>query len=1267
MIQRRRLLIPGAILGLALLGLEARGQEAPKPPKLEGLAARIGRTVAEDSGFTRTARSDEVAAFLDRASAAEHVRIERFGETVEGRPMLAAVIGRGGVASPESLDGDPRLVSLVIGNIHSGECAGKEALLRLIRELAADPKHPLLEGQVLIIAPNYNADGNERIGKEHRPGQVGPVEGMGQRPNAQDLDLNRDFVKLESPEARSLVGLMRRWDPQLFIDAHTTNGSWHQYALTYDVPHNPAAPQSLRDYLRKEMMPAVTAGLEKQGIKTFYYGNFDARQTRWSTYGHQPRYSTDYYGLRGRLAILSEAYAHLSFADRIAASHAFITACLAYAGEDKARVLALIRAADQARIAAGRAPKPDDEVSVAARIAPFKEPIKIPGYADAPKSRVARLVADAAAAVGQTIDLSEPRDYEVEFWGDYKSVARRRRPFAYVIPYDQSRVADRLLMHGVRLERLAAAAELEVEVDRIDRKTRARQSFQRHRLMSLATTPRRERRTLAEGAYLVRLDQPLAQLIMYLLEAESDDGLVTWNFFDHALRRGEDYPVLRIPAAAELETRPVTAVAPAQRLDLEQIYGAEGRVPFGGSDLASFQWLPGGGRYLKSRGERVRRVEAETGAEEAGFDQERMAETLAALPSIDAATARGLSRRRHRLSPDGLAVVFEHADDLFYYHFRERRALRLTRGPEPELYVDFSPDGAFVSFVRGHNLWLSDTRAGAERALTKDGTAEVLYGELDWVYQEEVYGRGRFKAYWWSPDSKRIAFLKLDERPVRAYTITDHIPVRGRLEVMRYPKAGDPNPEVALGVIPAAGGGITWVEHEQYEALDHLIVSVSWTPDGGRVIYQVQDRAQTWLDLRQADPRRGASKRLLRETSPAWVSQLGDPTWIGPDRFLWLSERSGHRHLYDISDGGQTARPITSGAWDMRGFHGIDAAQEWVYFSATKDSPIEVHGYRVPLTGGAVSRLTAEPGSHSLRFDESMSYFIDSVSAAHRPSKTHLHRADGTYLRTIEANPTDILDYYELTPPEFFEVPARDGHILQAKLIKPPNFDPSKKYPVMCYTYSGPQAPSVWRRWRGASYLWHQMLAQKGYLVWVCDNRSASSTGIKRAWPIHRDLGSNELRDLEDGLDWLKKKPWVDSERIGLWGWSYGGYMTSFALTHSKSFKMGIAGAPVTDWRNYDSIYTERYMGLPQDNPEGYRRSSVVKAAKDLHGKLLIIHGSIDDNVHMSNTLQLVEALQNSGKDFDLMIYPRNRHGVRRPAQMRHLRKLMTEYVLKNL
>ncbi|MDF1661942.1 MAG: DPP IV N-terminal domain-containing protein, partial [Planctomycetota bacterium] len=800
------------------------------------------------------------------------------------------------------------------------------------------------------------------------------------------------------------------------------------------------------------------------------------------------------------------------------------------------------------------------------------------------------------------------------------------------------------LLGELGVERLQSGQELPVEVARI-RSLRRGRPFQNHTLMSATIDWRSTTRTVKKGSYLVRTGQPLGQLIVTLLEAESSDGLLTWNFFDHCIAKGQDFPVWKLMHEVSLPASRVSRVRGKRQLNLDQIYGPR-RVNFWGQ-FGRSRWVSANEYSQNVAGQTVA-VEAGTGARK-GY--QRTGPNLAAflhIPGFSNDEAQSILRARRKSSA-------------------ETKARRLTHSAAKEQYSSFSPDGRLIAFIRNFNLYVLSVENGKEWALTTKGHGKLLHGQLDWVYQEELYGRGRFKAYWWSPKSTHIAFLRLDESPVKDYTVTDHIPVRGRLEVTSYPKAGDPLPRVSLGVVKAAGGATKWIETPKARGLERLIGKVSWSPGGEQVIYQILNRLQNHLDLRAADPRSARSWSLIEEKSKAWVEIHGDPIWLKNGDFLWQSDRSGHRHLYYYNRGQKKLKALTKGPWNVRRVHGLDLREQWIYFSGTKDSAIESHGYRVLINGQKLKRLTKLGESHSLQFNSSKTHFIASSSSAHRPPHQSLFKNSGAFVRSLEPNYENVLDAYAISKPEFMKVPTKDGTLLNGMLIKPPHFNPKKKYPVLCYVYSGPGAPSVWNRWGGSRTLWHQMLAQEGYCVWVCDNRSANPTGIKNTWPIYRDMGSKELADIEDGLNFLGKKGFVDMKRIGIWGWSYGGYMTSYALTHSKMFKMGIAGAPVTDWRNYDAIYTERYMGLPQDNAEGYRSSSVVKAAGKLSGSLLLIHGSIDDNVHLSNTLQLAEALQKAGKHFEMMVYPRNRHGISRPGQSRHLRELMTRFIRKNL
>jgi dipeptidyl-peptidase-4 len=572
-----------------------------------------------------------------------------------------------------------------------------------------------------------------------------------------------------------------------------------------------------------------------------------------------------------------------------------------------------------------------------------------------------------------------------------------------------------------------------------------------------------------------------------------------------------------------------------------------------------------------------------------------------------------------------------------------------------------------VAFVRANNLHVVDIATQRERALTTDGNRETLNGKLDWLYQEEIYGRGFFRGYWWSPDSSRLAFLQLDERPVPEYVVVDTIPYRPTPEVTDYPKAGDPNPQVRLGIAAVSGAPIQWTDASQYANVDHLIVDVSWSPDAANVVYQVQDREQTWLDLYFADAASGRARRVLRETTKAWVNVNGSPTWLRDGSFLWLSERSGFKHLYQYRTDGTPVRPVTTGNWDVVTLYGVDEANGLVYYAANERSAIGTDLYRSSLTGSAPTRLSQPAGVHRGIFDPTFTQYVGVWSDATTPPQVRLHRNDGGEVRVIDANAVAALAQFRMSPPEFVTVPTRDGGTMDAMIIKPPDMVPGRRYPVFQHTYAGMGVPQARNSWGGSAYMFHQLLAQNGVVVWILDNRSASSKGVEAQWAVYGRLGELELRDLEDGVDWLARQPYVDASRIVLSGWSYGGFMTAYALTNSSRWAGGIAGGSVTDWRNYDTVWTERYMKTPQNNPDGYRRTAPRYAADRLTGKLLLIHGAIDDNVHAQNTEQMVYELQRAGKPFELMMYPRQRHGVTDPRLNKHLRQLMFDFTMRTV
>lgn len=493
---------------------------------LIGLLAAVGvepdelpETVAESSGFEATSTSQECDAFLRRCdAAAEHVRRLDFGLTFEGRDMGAVLVARPDAALDTR---DQRLRILIIGNIHSGECAGKEALLMLLRDLTQQPDHAWLQSAVLVLVPNYNADANDRMELDNRPGQLGPARGMGRRANAQGLDLNRDFMKIESPEAAALIRLMTEFDPHVFIDCHTTNGSRHRYDLTYDIPHNPATAESLRHFLRQDMMPRVTEQLEQRNTPTFFYGNFNRDHTTWTTYGYEPRYSTEYAGLRGRLGILAEAYSYIPYRERIRATREFVAACLTDATQHADHIRRLCEEVD-AELTHRESGSPPPTLSVRAEPVAFPDPVIVRGFLN-----------------------DRPHDYECRFVGDYRTVNSVPLPEAWLVPAELTDVIDLLRRHGIRMSRLKDPAVREVDVDTVTEVVRAAREFQGHHLLQISVDRQKSQRTIPAGTITVPSRQPLGRLAGYLLEPESDDGIVAWNLLDDVIAVGSEYPILR--------------------------------------------------------------------------------------------------------------------------------------------------------------------------------------------------------------------------------------------------------------------------------------------------------------------------------------------------------------------------------------------------------------------------------------------------------------------------------------------------------------------------------------------------------------------------------------------------------------------------------------------------------------------------------------------------------------------------------------------------
>jgi dipeptidyl-peptidase 4 len=716
------------------------------------------------------------------------------------------------------------------------------------------------------------------------------------------------------------------------------------------------------------------------------------------------------------------------------------------------------------------------------------------------------------------------------------------------------------------------------------------------------------------------------------------------------------------------------SITPAQQrnLTLDDIFDVDKRIPFSGQPASIRGWTQDGKSYLQFIAGTTFRVDALSGTRTSLVASDQMSEALtkAGFQTSDARRIASAPTQRFNIGETAILVNFR--GDLWLYRISDSRVIRLTNNPSlEEKEADFSPDSRFVSFVRDNNLFVIDTESLQERQLTRDGDEKTLNGILDWVYEEELYGRGNRRGYWWSPNSTSIAFLRTDESPVPKFVIPDDSVVDQRVETWDYPQAGDPNPIVRLGIaeISREENIPSFVDLSKYETENLLISRVAWSSDSKGVVFQAQDREQTFLDLNYASSSEIRPRTLFTEKTPAWVKAMGNPDFLSDGSFAWLSEKGGFKHLYHYDRNGRPIRQITNGRWEISSYFGINEAEGYAYFSAigVDDNWLETHVYRIKIDGTGFERLTKTAGTHRPQFNRQLTHFVGVWSDVNTPPQTSLYKSDGTLVRVIDENRVPILSEFNLRKPEFLRVKTRDGFEMEAMMIKPPNFDPDKKYPVFAYTYAGPQAPQVRNQWGANRYMWHQMLAQRGYIIWIVDNRTASGKGAESTWPVYQKMGQAETPDLEDGFSYLKTLPYVDSDRIGMWGWSYGGYMTSFFMTQSKTLKMGIAGGLVSDWALYDSIYTERYMRTPQNNPEGYSKGSVLKNASNLNGRLLIIHGTMDENVHMQNSIMLAHELQKAGKQFDMMLYPTQRHGVVEPRQAKHMYTMMTEFIERNL
>ncbi|MFO0823113.1 MAG: S9 family peptidase [Gemmataceae bacterium] len=846
----------------------------------------------------------------------------------------------------------------------------------------------------------------------------------------------------------------------------------------------------------------------------------------------------------------------------------------------------------------------------------------------ATENAVSRILALFALLLFTPVAPAKPRELPLGFVTEVVPEYLVEPPFAYLVPAKCEPFVESLQRRGVTVMELREDIRLEVS---------PRGSEQRRRC---------EERFIPAGTFVVKTGQPQGSLAAWVLEAQ--DQFPLFGLL-------KPYPLTLGPAPALPENRVVN-----QAITEALLIGHGGGFSFGlqGTPVSVGDWIDAE-HFLQTKEGKLWKVNARTGKAEAFTNPALISKSLRAVkeldPEIADQTAKG---RSFRMNPDRTAFLVESGGLLALGYFDGRPAVVLSkRGPR--LHLSFSPDGKQLAFIRNANLFALDIEKAEETQLTHDGGGEIRNGEADWVYEEEIFNRNG-QAYWWSPDGKQLAFLRFDDTR-KAIQHCQSRSLRGQLESYPYPKVGDPNPTVKIGVVSVGGGKPAFLDFGPIKPEDIIVTRVGWFPDSKTVFAYVQNRTQTWLDFTTWPALDSKPKVLLRDTTKAWVDDTGPPQFLPDGSFLFASDRSGWRHLYHYTAEGKLLGPVTSGEWEVKDVLRVDGPDKTVYFTATMTNHNGTDLCRVKL-GEKPELLTEKGRTHRVSLAPSGLLFVDRFSDVMTPMKAAVVEAGKGEVRILDTNPVREKDGFKFGKFERVKIPMKDGFELEAAITYPPEFDRSQKHPVWVFTYAGPHMPTIRDEWGGGRIM-DNTLATNGIIVMRVDPRSASGKGAQSAWTCYKQLGVQELKDLEEAVAWLAAKPGVDASRVGISGHSYGGFMAAFALTHSKTFSAGIASGPVTDWKFYDTIYTERYMLTPKENPDGYAKTSCVVAAKNLTGKLLIIHGMMDDNVHMQNSTQFVDALQRSAKDFEMMFYPQARHGIGGA----HYLKLQLEFIRRTM
>ncbi|GAB2584819.1 S9 family peptidase [Spirosoma areae] len=675
---------------------------------------------------------------------------------------------------------------------------------------------------------------------------------------------------------------------------------------------------------------------------------------------------------------------------------------------------------------------------------------------------------------------------------------------------------------------------------------------------------------------------------------------------------------------------------------------------FSGGQLAgspgprSVNWIEGGSKFSFIDGQNtIKTLSPKDQKEAVVFDGSQLK-----FPGTDKPFAYGSFQwskdSKNILFQSNFRPVYRHSgvSDYYVYSVADKSLKLVAKDAQT---AELSPDGQKIGYERGGNLFVFDFANQKETQLTDDAKPSFYNGRFGWAYEEEF---GLAQAWDWSPDSKFIAFWQSDERQVPMYKLTDYKGFDEKFDSLPYPRVGDQNPTVRIGVIEIASKSKQWMK---VDLEDGYIPRIYWTTQEGQLALVHLNRKQNHLRLFMTNVRTGMAKQIMEEKSNTWIDIFDFFAGInhliyfptGVEEFYWVSDRDGYSHLYRYDYAGKLLNAVTSGKWEVTFVHHIDPKTKKVYFSSTEASPLERQLFVADVDGKNKRRLTTVPGKHTVNFSPGGQYFIDKYSSVSLPAQVELRDTKGQLIKALETNKkvSDYVAGHDYAPKELASFTTSDGQYLDISISKPLGFDGTKKYPVVLDVYGGPGAQSVYNEW--ATTGWHQWLAQTGYVVVSVNNRGSGGYGSAFEKIVYEKLGKYESQDFAETAAYLARQPWIDANRMAIRGHSYGGYTSSYTmLTHPGVFKLSLVGAPVTDWRLYDAIYTERYMGLLPENEEKYKISAVSPYAKNLVGKMFIAHSTMDENVHVRNTFQLMNALEDAGKDADLRIYPPGAHGV---------------------